>query len=186
MLEVIGAGATAVSDRDWNKMWIKTEGAKRLEADLDKIHTDGRQHSPIDATLSSSHAASFTYQLKELTIRQYVSYWRNPAYLMSKLILNIIAGLFIGTYTIKWWGIRSINVLSTGFSFFQAGNSQQDTQNKLFVRMTYLSIYILFSHSSVVNFHGHRFGEYFGDDTSALSDLRAELTPGRSNARPLY
>ncbi|KAG9227093.1 hypothetical protein CCMSSC00406_0008293 [Pleurotus cornucopiae] len=114
MLEVIGAGATAISDRDWNKMWIKTEGAKRLEADLDRIHTDGRQHSPVDATLSSSHAASFTYQLKELTIRQYVSYWRNPAYLMSKLTLNIVAGLFIG------------------FSFFQAGDSQQDTQNKLF------------------------------------------------------
>ncbi|KAF7439739.1 hypothetical protein PC9H_000075 [Pleurotus ostreatus] len=114
MLEVIGAGATAVSDRDWNKTWIKTEGAKGLEADLDKIHADGRQQSPVDTTLSSTHAASFAYQLKELTARQYVSYWRNPPYLMSKLTLNIIGGLFIG------------------FTFFNAGDSQQDTQNKVF------------------------------------------------------
>ncbi|KAF4607737.1 hypothetical protein EYR40_000072 [Pleurotus pulmonarius] len=114
MLEVIGAGATAVSDRDWNKIWIKTEGAKRLEADLDKIHTDGRQRSSVEATVSPSHGASFAYQLTELTIRQYVSYWRDPAYLMSKFSLNITAGLFIG------------------FSFFDAGDSQQDTQNKLF------------------------------------------------------
>ncbi|KDQ32534.1 hypothetical protein PLEOSDRAFT_153783 [Pleurotus ostreatus PC15] len=114
MLEVIGAGATAISDRDWNKIWIKTEGAKRLEADLDKIHSDGRQYPSVDATVPSSYAASFTYQLTELTIRQYVSYWRNPAYLMSKFTLNITAGLFIG------------------FSFFNAGDSQQDTQNKLF------------------------------------------------------
>ncbi|KAF4579747.1 hypothetical protein EYR40_000077 [Pleurotus pulmonarius] len=131
MLEVIGAGATAVSDRDWNKTWIKTEGAKRLEADLEKIHTNGRQHSPVDTTLSSTHAASFAYQLKELTARQYVSYWRNPPYLMSKFTLNIIGGLFIGNMS-NWKFFRFIDLLFSGFTFFNAGDSQQDTQNKVF------------------------------------------------------
>ncbi|KAF9494243.1 hypothetical protein BDN71DRAFT_1431877 [Pleurotus eryngii] len=107
--------------------------AKRLQADLDKIHTDGRQHSSVDATVSSSHAASFAYQLTELTIRQYVSYWRNPAYLMSKFTLNIAAGLFIGTSTIDRQPVSFTNASYKGFSFFNAGDSQQDTQNKLFI-----------------------------------------------------
>ncbi len=162
MLEVIGAGATAVSDRDWNKIWIKTEGAKRLEADLDKIHTDGRQRSSVEATVFPSHAASFAYQLTELTIRQYVSYWRDPAYLMSKFTLNITAGLFIGAYTIDRQDVSVTNSFCKGFSFFNAGDSQQDTQNKLFVSITHVLFQILLSHSSIVNFHGHRFGECFG------------------------
>ena len=42
-------------------------------------------------------------------------HWRDPTYLMAKLMLNIVGGLFIG------------------FTFYQAKDSIQGTQNKLFV-----------------------------------------------------
>jgi ABC-type multidrug transport system permease subunit len=45
-----------------------------------------------------------------------LSYWRDPTYLMSKLSLNIIGGLFIGF-------------------FFKSKDTIQGTRNKLFVRL---------------------------------------------------
>jgi ATP-binding cassette, subfamily G (WHITE), member 2, SNQ2 len=47
--------------------------------------------------------------------RNFVYYWRDPSYVTSKLALNIAGGLFIG------------------FTFWQATNSQQGIQSKLFV-----------------------------------------------------
>ncbi|KAJ8519083.1 hypothetical protein ONZ45_g3902 [Pleurotus djamor] len=94
MLDVIGAGATAVADRDWHDLWIKTGGSQRLSEDLDGIHAQGRKDAPVKAELHSQFATSWGYQLKEVTIRQYASYWR--------------------------------------FTFFKAGDSIQDTQNKVF------------------------------------------------------
>lgn len=43
------------------------------------------------------------------------AHWRDPTYIVSKIALNIVAGLFIG------------------FTFWQAKDSMQGTQNKLFV-----------------------------------------------------
>ncbi|KAL0955420.1 hypothetical protein HGRIS_001666 [Hohenbuehelia grisea] len=114
MLEVIGAGATAPNTRDWHDVWLKSGGSQRLTESLDGIHSDGRRNPPVEATLTSTFATSWAYQLRELTARQFVSYWRNPSYVLSKLILNIFGGIFIG------------------FTFFKANNTIQGTQNKVF------------------------------------------------------
>jgi len=54
------------------------------------------------------------YQIFELTKRNTQSHWRDATYLIAKMALNIVGGLFIG------------------FTFFKANDSLQGTQNKLF------------------------------------------------------
>ncbi|KAF9449781.1 pleiotropic drug resistance ABC transporter [Macrolepiota fuliginosa MF-IS2] len=114
MLEVIGAGATATSEQDWYTIWKNSPEAVRLEEQIHDIHTEGRKKPAVEAAFASEFATSWFYQVWELLKRDHVAYWRNPTYLMAKLALNIIGGLFIG------------------FTFFQSSNSQQGTQNKLF------------------------------------------------------
>lgn len=117
MLDVIGAGATAVSDRDWHEVWRNSKESKALEEEIEQIHSEGRKHPPVAPTVQTRFATPWIYQTRELFKRQHLAYWRDPTYLMSKLTLNIIGGLFIG------------------FTFFKAKNTIQGTQNKLFVRL---------------------------------------------------
>jgi ATP-binding cassette subfamily G (WHITE) protein 2 (SNQ2) len=85
MLDVIGAGATAVSDRDWHEEWLKSAGSRELKADIDRIHSEGRSRPPVAATLQSEFATSWTHQTRYLIVRGFQSYWRDPTYLMAKL-----------------------------------------------------------------------------------------------------
>lgn len=58
-----------------------------------------------------------------LLVRNLTHYWRSPTYLMAKLMLNIVGGLFIG------------------FTFFQRNDSLSGTQNKVFVRIHHRVVY---------------------------------------------
>lgn len=115
MLDVIGAGATATSEFDWHSIWKKSAEARRLEEEIEHIHSEGRKRPAIQATFTSDFATSWIYQVWELAKRNNTAYWRNPTYLVAKLSLNIFGGLFIG------------------FTFWKAPFTQQGTQNKLFV-----------------------------------------------------
>jgi ATP-binding cassette subfamily G (WHITE) protein 2 (SNQ2) len=119
MLDIIGAGATAVSDRDWHEVWLRSDGWKHLEDEIKEIHREGQTRPPIGATLKTQFATSWLYQIRVLFKRQHLVYWRDPTYLMSKLSLNIIGGLLIG------------------FTFFKSENTLQGTQDKLFVRLRF-------------------------------------------------
>jgi ATP-binding cassette, subfamily G (WHITE), member 2, SNQ2 len=115
MLDVIGAGAATSSKHDWYHKWINSVEYHNLQSDIDKIHFDARIRPPVLATLHSEFATSWMFQNRALLIRNFKSYWRNPVYLMSKLSLNVIGGLFIG------------------FTFWKSNNTLQGSQNKLFV-----------------------------------------------------
>lgn len=68
------------------------------------------------AAQKGQFATPWVYQTLTLCRRNFQSYWRTPSYLLSKLALNTFGGLLIG------------------FTFWMADNTQQGTQNKLFVR----------------------------------------------------
>jgi len=135
MLEVVGAGATAVAKQNWYEVWLNASECKQLHADLEHIHTEGRKQPPVGSTLHGAYATPWLFQTKTLLRRQYASYWRNPTYLMSKLTLNIIGGLFIG------------------FTFFKSGSSIQANQDKLFVSSTTCKFGTVFILSG--NLYGH-------------------------------
>lgn len=115
MLDVIGAGATATSEQDWHKIWKESPEVGQLQEEIQKIHTEGRNRPLAQGKIHTGFTTRWSYQVQELFKREATSYWRDPEYLMAKLILNAFGGLFIG------------------FTFFKASDSQQGTQNKLFV-----------------------------------------------------
>ncbi|KIY47285.1 pleiotropic drug resistance ABC transporter [Fistulina hepatica ATCC 64428] len=114
MLDVIGAGATAEVAENWYEIWQHSSEATTLENDIQRIHAEGRRGDCIKTAQKTQFATPWWYQAKELIKREAAFHYRDPTYLMAKLVLNIVAGLFIG------------------FTFFKAKDSQQGTQNKLF------------------------------------------------------
>ena len=114
MLDVIGAGATATCEQDWYEIWKASPEANRVEEEIDIIQREGRNRT-VTASRHSEFATPRTYQVWELLQRNAESYWRDPTYLIAKLSLNTITGLFIG------------------FTFYKSADTQQGTQNKLFV-----------------------------------------------------
>jgi ATP-binding cassette, subfamily G (WHITE), member 2, SNQ2 len=115
MLDIIGAGETATTDIDWYGKWNTSQEARNVQQEIEKIHAEGRNKPAIEATLRSTFATSWMYQVKTLMVRNAQYFWRDPTYIFSKLALNIVGGLFIG------------------FTFYQSPMTQQGTQNKLFV-----------------------------------------------------
>lgn len=120
ILDVIGAGATATSTQNWHEIWKTSKNALQLQQELDTINAEGRGRPPVEATLHSEFATPWLYQTTQLLKRDADAHWRNPTYLIAKLTLNAVAGLFIG------------------FTFYKSKDSQQGTQNKLFVRPSIL------------------------------------------------
>ena len=118
MLDVIGAGATATSEQNWHEIWCDSKEAIQLQEELETIHSEGRSRPAVGAMFHSEFVTPWLYQAIELFKRDAEAHWRSPSYLFAKLVLNAFAGLFIG------------------FTFFHSKDSQQGTQNKLFVRIS--------------------------------------------------
>jgi ATP-binding cassette subfamily G (WHITE) protein 2 (SNQ2) len=114
MLDVIGAGATASTSVDWHNVWRISPEAAALEDELGRIHAEGRSRPVVQTELHTQYATSWKHQTIALTQRNFQAYWRNPTYLMAKIVLNIAGGLLIG------------------FTFFNTKDSLQGSQNKLF------------------------------------------------------
>ncbi|EPY49858.1 hypothetical protein SPOG_03330 [Schizosaccharomyces cryophilus OY26] len=115
ILDVIGAGATAKTDRDWHEVWNNSEERKHTTEELDRIESS-KANSKREAKKEDTHtyAMPLWFQIKFVLTRNFHSYWREPSLLMSKMLLNIFAGLFIG------------------FTFYNQGLGYQNMQNKLF------------------------------------------------------
>lgn len=113
MLDVIGAGATAKSTQDWHTVWRESCEFEEMQRQIADIHTMGRIHPPVQAAYTPT---SWLYQMHVLLHRNTIAFWRDPTYIMSKMVLNAIGGLFIGV------------------TFYHSADSQQGTLNKIFVR----------------------------------------------------
>ena len=113
-MTVIGAGATATSEFDWHAKWNDSKQASDLQQELEHILTEARSRGAVGTTYKSTFATSWTYQVAQLLQRDFQAHWRDPTYLLAKLALNIVAGLFIG------------------FTFFKAKDTLQGSQDKLF------------------------------------------------------
>ncbi|KAG2126806.1 ABC-2 type transporter-domain-containing protein [Suillus clintonianus] len=124
MLDVIGAGATAVSTTDWCDVWKRSPEAAQLQEQIDNLHEHGRTHPPQLSVRHSVFTTSWWHQFVTLTHRNFQAYWRNPTYIRAKFVLNIFGGLLVG------------------FTFFRSDDSLQGTQNKLFISISIWSIFL--------------------------------------------
>jgi len=116
MLDVIGAGATATSLQNWHDVWKAAPESAAVQKEVERINTQGRNRPAVTTEIHSEFATGWFYQTCQLLKRDAEAHWRDPTYIMAKMVLNAFGGLFIG------------------FTFFHAKDTQAGTRNKLFVR----------------------------------------------------
>ncbi|KAK7207385.1 ABC-2 type transporter-domain-containing protein [Myxozyma melibiosi] len=116
ILNCIGAGATASVNRDWHEIWTASPEYATLTKEIEDMHAELRQKPAMEVSkeLSRRYAASPWMQLKYVTGRMFLQYWRDPNYIVAKTILMISSGLFVG------------------FSFWNANHTVLGIQNLLF------------------------------------------------------
>jgi ABC-type multidrug transport system permease subunit len=115
MLEIVNAGKNNDGE-DWFNVWNKSEAAKTVQREIDEIH-EQTQHSDLDIaeeTGGTEFAMPLWTQVWECTYRVFQQYWRMPEYVLAKILLCVVAGLFIG------------------FSFYGADSTQAGMQNIIF------------------------------------------------------
>ncbi|KAG1750901.1 ABC-2 type transporter-domain-containing protein [Suillus lakei] len=95
-------------------MLDRSSEAMQLQVQIEKMHEHGRTRPQQPSARYSVFATSWWHQFVALTQRNFRAYWRDPAYIHAKFVLNVAGGLLVG------------------FTFFQANDSLQGTQNKLF------------------------------------------------------
>ncbi|WFD34808.1 hypothetical protein MCUN1_001652 [Malassezia cuniculi] len=107
ILEVIGAGATATTDKDWHQLFKESELNTQLHQDLKKLMVARPDHVDEDMTARAAreYAQPYMVQFKEVMKRCWISYWRNPVYVLTKLVINLVSGLVVGS---SFWAQGSI------------------------------------------------------------------------------
>jgi ABC-type multidrug transport system ATPase subunit len=116
MLDVIGAGATVRHGRDWNEVWMQSEEYNESLAEIQVLKkeyaaeaTEEQAHAPLE----TEFAVGWLSQYRAVQSRIFLNYWRSPTYIMGKVMLNLVAGLFVG------------------FTIYKENDSAQSQQNKV-------------------------------------------------------
>ena len=66
ILQAIGAGATATTDRDWHQIWKDSDEFQGAQREIEAIHEEGRKRPPVQTKLQSEYATSWWYQVVTL------------------------------------------------------------------------------------------------------------------------
>ncbi|KKK17140.1 ATP-binding cassette transporter [Aspergillus rambellii] len=124
ILEIIGAGASGKSDKDWPVIWSESPEFREVQKEIDRVHQE-RSAAPVEENHSAhqQYAMPFGTQVWYVTHRVFQQYWREPVYIWAKLVLAVASGLFIG------------------FTFFKPNSSQQGFQDVIFSAFMLCSIF---------------------------------------------
>jgi ATP-binding cassette subfamily G (WHITE) protein 2 (PDR) len=126
MLEIVGAGASGQASRDWHEVWKGSQECQYVEEEIENIKGDKLSKPAAndgEDEAISEFAMPFSSQLYHVTHRAFQQYWRLPEYIMAKIALGVIAGLFVG------------------FSNFKSDNSLQGLQNIIFSIFMVITIF---------------------------------------------
>ncbi|KAL2158180.1 hypothetical protein VTH06DRAFT_4748 [Thermothelomyces fergusii] len=124
MLEIVAEGVNRDGE-DWHSVWKKSKECSEVLAEIDRIHEQGRAAAAETQTSGgggddnegdngSEFAMPFWSQVWAVTERIFQQYWRMPGYILAKLLLGVMAGLFIG------------------FTFWKADSTQAGMRNVVF------------------------------------------------------
>ncbi|GMM34880.1 ATP-binding cassette transporter [Saccharomycopsis crataegensis] len=115
ILEAIGAGATASVKEDWGDIWRSSPEFSSTTSEIaELIKTSSANHTEEDPEMKKTFITPYHYQLRLVVGRVATQFWRDPTYLMAKMMLMMFAGLFIG------------------FTYWDAGHSVIGMQNLMF------------------------------------------------------
>ncbi|WVQ84203.1 hypothetical protein IAT38_006354 [Cryptococcus sp. DSM 104549] len=138
MLSAIGAAPGSHTNVDWHQAWLASPERVAVREELARIKAShggkgateesvASEDTAVEKTKSerkaeyAEFASPLSLQFVVVLKRALQQHWRTPSYILSKAFLCIVSGIYIG------------------FSFYNAGTSQQDLQNQLF------SIFMLFT-----------------------------------------
>jgi len=115
MLDAIGAGlAPRVGDRDWADVWRDSPEFKETINEIEWIKATGLKKPVETKTNVSRYSTPFLFQMKTVAERSFVTLWRSPNYIYTRLYIHIVIPLIIS------------------LSFLQLGNSARDLQSRVF------------------------------------------------------
>ncbi|KAI6354773.1 hypothetical protein MCOR25_008459 [Pyricularia grisea] len=115
MLEAIGAGDPDYKGQDWGDVWEKSKEREARSREIDDMISQRQKVEQTDSLRDErEYAMPLSTQMSAVVRRSFVSYWRNPGYLVGKFMLHILTGLF------------------NCFTFFRIGFASIDYQNRLF------------------------------------------------------
>lgn len=116
ILECIGAGATASIHEDWGDIWMNSNEFATTTKEIEKLHYDLQRRPAKEVTkqMTAKFATNYATQFKYVFHRTMLQYWRSPSYIMAKLVLMTVGGLFIG------------------FTFYKVKSSIAGMQNAMF------------------------------------------------------
>lgn len=125
MLEIIGAGASGKSTKDWSLTWNESQEAKGIQTEIDRIHDEraSAAKDPSEKTQLGEYAMPFASQVWYVTHRSFQGFWREPSYVWAKIMLATLSSLFIG------------------FTFFKPDSSLQGFQDVIFSAFMLTSIF---------------------------------------------
>lgn len=115
MLEAIGAGSSKrVGNKDWADIWRESPEFETVKREVVELKELGMKIPPAPAK-SSSYNTSFKNQLKCVSARTNLAFWRMPDYAYTRLFSHVVFALF------------------TALTFLNLGNSVQALQYRVFV-----------------------------------------------------
>ncbi|KAI6304094.1 hypothetical protein MCOR22_000612 [Pyricularia oryzae] len=115
MLDAIGAGDPDYKGQDWGDVWQNSKEREARTREIDDMISQRQQAEQTQSLRDErEYAMPLSAQMSAVARRSFVSYWRNPGYLVGKFMLHILTGLF------------------NCFTFFRIGFASIDYQNRLF------------------------------------------------------
>ena len=115
MLEAIGAGNPDYNGQDWGDVWAASAEREQRSQEIQSMISERRSISSGSKTDDNrEYAMPLSTQLAAVVKRSFVSYWRDPDYVVGKVLLHVVTGLF------------------NTFTFYHIGDSQIDQQSRLF------------------------------------------------------
>lgn len=115
MLEAIGAGNPDYKGQDWGDVWASSPEHTQRSDEIQSMINDRRTASSTRATDDDrEYAMPLSTQVYSVVKRSFTSYWRTPEYVVGKMFLHILTGLF------------------NSFTFYHIGDSTIDQQSRLF------------------------------------------------------
>ena len=115
MLDAIGAGlAPRVGDRDWADVWRESPQFQETVEEIERIKANGLQKPAEEKSNVSRYSTPFLFQMKTVAERSFITLWRSPNYIWTRLFIHIVISLIVS------------------LCFLQLGTSARDLQSRVF------------------------------------------------------
>ena len=116
MLDAIGAGlAPRVGDRDWANVWRDSPKLQETVEEIERIKATDLKKPAEEKKNISKYSTPFLFQMKTVAERSFVTLWRSPNYVYTRLFIHVVISLIVS------------------LSFLQLGTSSCDLQSQVFV-----------------------------------------------------